>query len=98
MANDEHDMLDLLLSDIAFSETAFDAGPGRSVEDVSIQLWCDGSGDLLVKISADAPAGNEMLLNRVFYTEYRYPFETIADLRKMLANMDLLKSSHPEMK
>lgn len=52
--HEEGDTLRTLLLDIAAFES-FDGGPGREIEDVSVQLWCDGSGRLLVKTSAKLP-------------------------------------------
>lgn len=94
---EQSDTLDKLLSDVGFFETTVDAGPGREVEDASVRLWCDGSGDLLVKIAAttDQPGARRML-NRVFYTEYRLPFTSIKGLYEILRDMDALKPKHQE--
>lgn len=99
--HDEHeqsgDTLRTLFSDIAFFETTADPGPGREVEDVSVQLWCDGSGNLLVKTSAATEnPGEERMLNRIFNTEVKMPFNNIGELYAIMKNMDALKPKHPE--
>lgn len=91
------DTLGVLLSHIGRFETTADPGPGREVEDVSVRLWCDGSGELLVKTSAaTAEPGIERMLNRVFHTETRHEFKSIEGLYSILKDMDAIKSSHPE--
>ena len=91
------DTLDKLLSDIGFFETTADPGPGREVEGVSVRLWYDGSGELLVETAAttDKP-GVQAMLNRVFNTQCRIPFENIGELYSILKNIDALKPKHPE--
>lgn len=91
------DTLEKLLSDVGFFETTADPGPGREVEDVSVRLWCDGSGELLVKTSvATAEPGVERMLNRVFNTETARPFGSVDELLAMLSDMQLLTAAHPE--
>lgn len=79
-----------------FEETA-EAGPGRELEDVSVRLWRDGSGEVLVKTAAatDTP-GTERMLNRIFSTESRMPFENVGQLYRVLKNMDSIRPRHPE--
>ena len=89
--------LELLLSDLALFETTADPGPGRGVEQVSVHLYPDGSGELIVQTAATADEpGMEQMLNRVFFNESKLTFESIDGLYAILRNIDALKPKHPE--
>lgn len=74
------------------------AGPDREVFQAYLsQLFADGSGKLRIELaSTQADCDEDRLTNRIYAPVQDIPFDSMAGLMALLADMDLVNRSHPE--